>query len=267
MKSFSENIAKLVGEYKEKEIYSYYAVPNAGKTLFLLQEASNLTKAGIRVLWLDTEGGFAGMEEWKKKFGLVADKFFYYQFFDYEELMKFLGFDVSVEYGKGKVEVSMNGRVKKEDKTIYAEGFGRLKGDTAIFLDSLTSLFRLKFSDSTQNFPARATATGFLVYALLYLASKTNAIVITSNHASLNPTNPYTNLGLIRGGNTVSYYSKYIIYIEKPRKRALEDYRKFWGVRLPNAREWEKAVWLKIDNSGFKDVSDDEVKNVLGGEE
>jgi hypothetical protein len=265
MKSFSKNVEKLIGEYVPKEIYSFYAVPNSGKTLFLLQEAYSLVKQGVRVLWIDTEGGFNGLaNSWWGKWGFDGKNIFYVNYFDYEELMRWLGWNVTIEYGKNKMEI-LGGEPIKKEQTVYADDFGKLRSNTAIIVDSISSLLRLRFSDSSQNYPVRATATGYLFYALMKLANKVNAPIITSHHASLNPTNPYVNLGLMRGGNTVAYYSKNIIYIEKPRKKLLEDYRKFWGVRTAVAKEWGIFTWLKIDDSGYRDVDDKEVDSILSG--
>ncbi|MEM4104701.1 MAG: AAA family ATPase [Thermoplasmatales archaeon] len=266
--SFSSGVNSLIGGgYKENIIYSLYGLPNTGKTLFVIQEIGNFLKNKYRVLWIDTEGGGQAMiDAWAGKFFDIKNENLYYnEFLVYEDVMRYLGYEVEVLTDKKKTEVNMVGEIKKDIGV--NETFGRLKNNTAIVVDSITSLFRLRFSDSSQNFSARATATGYLIFALEKLAKKTNAVLLFTHHASLNPTNPYQTLGVMRGGNTLMYYSKYILYIEKSRKKLLSDYRKIYGVRLPDSKEWEKTAWLKITDNGYVDVPESEILALLKGKD
>jgi len=265
VKSYLNSITDIVGEFKPHNIYSIYGDAMVGKTLYLLGEAFNLASQGMRVIWIDTEGGFnefynrwAGV--FKQRFG-YKDDIMYVWLMAYSDVMRYFGFDVSVDYNKDKLSVLVHGEVKKGENTIY-DVVGQKK-NYVIIIDSMSSIFRLQFGSNTQNFPARADAMSLLIYALSRFMAKTDGFVITSNHESINPTNPYLAHGEMRGGNVVKYYSKFILYFEKRDKKALSNYRKIWGVRIPDKPDWSIYRWAKITNNGYEDSSDAEVEKVL----
>lgn len=255
-------------QYTPKEIYALYSEPSIGKTLFLMQEAINFIAQGNKVLWLDSEDGFDGLwNEWSPKIAqrynvqIKEGDFTYYNNTMYEGMMKYLGYNTSIEYGKNKMEVKMLGRVGKGEETVYAD-FGRKRDKTVIIMDSITGLLKLQFSTAQQNFAPRADATGFLLFALKELSKKINAPVIVSNHATKNPTNQYIQ-PKISGGSIITYYSKHIVFVERRLKRILQDYRKIWGVRSPNHQDFKDYVWAKITQEGYVDSSNEEVEGVL----
>lgn len=273
----TELLAPLFSEFQPKNVYALYATPNTGKTVLAMTEVASLASQGIRTLWIDTEGGldFEGgpgiWEAWRSKletrFGLKSlnESVEYHRFLDYKTLMKWLGYNVNVEYGEGKVTVQLLGEVKGRDTedTVYS-GFGRKRKDCFIVLDSLSSIFRLQFGSTIQNFPGRADAEAYLIHALAKLAEKVEAPVFTTHHASMSPMAMPWERTNIRGGSTVGYYSKKVCYLEKPKNKALDTYRKAWAVRSPGAKEWGANCWMRIDNDkSFVASSDAEAEAAI----
>ncbi len=272
MKAHLKGIAEMFnGDYLASELYSIYATPSSGKTLFLIGEAVQAIKNGYRVLWLDTEGGFDGLwNYWRpiydKRFdGKYNDSaFFYKRFSKFEDMMAYLGESVEFDFTKSKTEMIYHGKIKKGTPTVY-DDFGRLKGKTLIIIDSLTNIFRHHLVTSTQNFPVRADATGMLISTLILLAARVEAPVIATNHASLNPTDRYQAHADMRGGNTLYYSSKYIVLLDRPRKKVLQSFRHIWAVRTPIAQDWAIDRWVKITNDGYIDSSEEEIEKTIDG--
>lgn len=265
-------MVKLVGEFKGKEVYSIYGLASVGKTLYLIGEAINALKNGYRVIWIDTEGGFDGLWEnfknrYAKRFGYdfknFEENWEYRRILTAEELAKYLGIDIEVDYDKGKTEVSIKGFSEKED-TIY-EKFGKKRDNVLIILDSFSSPFKMGFTTKVQDFSARADTQSIIMMAVMKFMDKTNAILLASHHSSLNPTNPYQTVGNVRGGNTVLYYSKYVIDFEIPKKKVLGDFRKLYAVRTSLSKNWELTTWVKITDDGYVDSSQEEVDAVVDG--
>jgi RecA/RadA recombinase len=270
IESYLSGINKLIGKgYEEQEIYALYGEPNVGKTTFLIGEIASLISKGYRVVWIDTEGGFKGVwEKWfplyKTKYGLKDsddDKFLYHKAFTVEEFVKYLGYNISVEYDKNKINVSLGGKVD-EKETIY-EKFGKLKGKVAVVVDSFSSPIKLQFTGNVQNFSGRADAESIMLYGLMQYMEKTNAFSIITNHSSKNPTDIFHNNPTMRGGKTIQYYSKHILYWEKPLRKTWADYRKVTAVRTPIARDWELFSWIKINGTaGMSDSSEAELESI-----
>lgn len=259
------------GGFEEKEIYALYGEANIGKTSYLIGEAVNMMNNGIRVVWIDTEGGFTGV--WNKWYPvyvqrLVArfkldDLFLYKRVLSVEEFCHFMGYDVTVDYGKSKISVILNGEAKKEEGTVY-EKYGRMRGKLAVIVDSFSSPIKLQFSSAVQNFSGRADAESVMLMTLMKFMEKTSAFTIITNHESKNPTDEYHPLGSMRGGATLKYYSKHIMYFQKPLKKAWQDYRKVSAVRTPVAKDWQLFSWFKIDGAtGYNDITAEEVEKTV----
>jgi hypothetical protein len=270
----SELLSGLFGDYQPENIYALYGVPNAGKTVLVMTEVAALAAQGVRTLWIDTEGGlnYGGgtgiWEAWKPKlearFGLkdLNEWVEYHRIEDYEELLHFLGYQVNVDYDEKRTVVQMQGKVKRGEETVYS-GFGMKRDKCFIVLDSLSSVFRLQFGSTMQNFPGRGDATAYLMFAINKLMRRVNAPLLTTNHAGLNPSKPWE-MATMRGGSTVYYYSKCMAYLEKRKKKELDAYRKIWAVRSPLYKELSHTEWLKIDNDlGFVSSSEAEVDEIL----
>ncbi len=270
-KSYLNGITDMVGDFAPKEIYSIYAAPNVGKTIYLIGEAINALNQGQRVIWIDTEGGFDNM--WSKFAPIYAQRFNYnlanldqnyeyYRVITPQELSALFGFNIDVEYDK-KISTKITSINKKSEGTLY-EHWGNKKKDLLIILDSFSSPFKLGFSMAVENFSARADAQSIIFMGIMQFMEKTSATVIMSHHSSMNPTNPYEQVGKVRGGTTVMYYSKYILDFEAQKRKALSDYRHVFAVRTSKAKSWELSRWFKIDGNGYNDASDAEVTELIG---
>jgi len=271
-KSFLQSVEDIIGgEFREKEIYSFYGMANVGKTTYLIGEVINAIKQGYRVAWIDTEGGFTGIWSrfsgvYKSRFGVddksVEDNFYYVKLLTPEALAKYLGVDYEINYGKGnKVAIKLKGFLSKPDGTLY-EVYGKKRGKVLVVVDSFSSPFKLNFSTNVENFSGRADAQSMTIMGIMKFMDKTSATVILTHHSSLNPSNPYQVVGGVRGGNTILYYSKYMIDVEMPRKKALSDYRSLYGVRTPVAKAWTMKKWVKIDEQGYHDSNEEEVMEI-----
>jgi hypothetical protein len=270
----TELLAGTFGEFQPQNVYALYGVPNVGKTLMVMTEVASLASQGIRTLWIDTEGGLnfdggagiwgAWKEKLEKRFGLKDLNEFveYKRVTGYEELMKYLGQVVEIEFGEGKMGILRKGKTRRGEETVY-DSFGRKRGNCVIVLDSLSNVFRVEFGSTLQNFPSRGDATGLLTHAMNLLMEKVNAPLITTNHASLNPSNPWQ-FAQMRGGSMVAYWSKNVAYLEKPKKRALDTYRKVWAFRSPLYKELGHNEWMRIDNDkAFVNSSEEEVQAAI----
>lgn len=265
----SELLGPLFGDLQPENVYAVYGITTVGKTLMAMTEAAYQASQGVRTLWIDTEGALRGQnglwDTWKprleKRFGLknLDESITYHRAPDYESLMHWLGHPVEVQYDGKKVKVQYLGKTrgKQLSETVYGEdgAFGRKNGNTLIVLDSMSSPFRLEFGTTLENFSGRADATAYLILAINNLVTRTQAPLIATNHASLNPVMPFVRPSM-RGGSTVQFYSKSVAYLEQPKKRALDKYRKLWAVRSAAHKQWDAYQWLQIDNDKAFELTD-----------
>ena len=278
--------------YNSDEIVALYGKPQVGKTLFCLQEA---VASNVNVLYIDTEGGFKGMaSKWldvlterfksRSKIYLESCKNLY-------SLMEFFGFKTKVVFKvadddddgdddrsrKKKaedVEEKIEELQKKERRSMNEKGkmeFRVLeKYDNApvdvwlqekdigfVILDSVTAPVRVMMPEERQNLPARSTAMAIIMGKLVNLQQRHNVCVLVTNHASFDPTNPYSNVAQMRGGIVVHHFSKRVLYMDLRDKKEYKDYRRFWVMRIEDEAKASIVVGAKIDDAGFhyeKDV-------------
>ena len=268
--SYLKGINDLIGGgFKEKEVYSLYGFPSVGKSLYMIEEMFNLLANKYRVIWIDTEGGFDGLfnsfkAKFEAKYGVTDySNFTYRRCLMVEDLAKFLGMDINVKYGD-KITADIVGFTKKDEDNIY-EVIGRKRGKFAIIVDSFTSPLKLQFGTSVQNFGARSDASSYIILGLMKVMEQTGAFSILSNHSSKNPTNPYVQVGSLRGGNTIKYYSKYIIDFEVEKKKVLSDVRKIIAVRTSIAKDWELFRWIKVTDNRYIDITETDLEEMLKG--
>ncbi|MEM0040334.1 MAG: AAA family ATPase [Ignisphaera sp.] len=253
-KSSVESLNKLFGgyAYSSTEITAVYGLPNVGKTLLATQEAFWMSSQGLNVLYIDTEGSLAtAVNTWKdrfiKRFGELKGEIYVKVIPSLESLMRYFGYSVDIVLKGSKVEAVVES-IKGE-----AEIEKEVKSNKVSFviLDSVSAPFRNRFPSAQQNFPARADLTA-MMYSKLMELSVDGVASLTIHHASLNPANPYDTTPDMRGGIVTQYYSKRVVYMDKRGKKGLEDVRRFWLVRAPNAREWSVVTFARIDDQqGF----------------
>ena len=104
---------------------------------------------------------------------------------------------------------------------------------------------------------------------LVNLQQTHNVCVLVTNHASFDPTNPYSNVAQMRGGIAVHHFSKRIIYMDMRDKKELRNYRRLWIMRIEDEPKASTVIGARIDDAGFhyeKDVkkllTDSEVDRV-----
>ncbi len=267
MKSFLNNISSIVGDFIPEEYYSIYARASSGKSLYLLEESANLIAQGATVVYLNTEAGFQGIydnwhEKFEQKFNMKFDDvhFKLYKLYTVEELMKFLGNPISIQVGKnGKISTLLEATDEKETGDTLWIHISHSK-NVVFILDSFSALFREDYNTTVTNFSARADATGFLFKTLKTLMKKTGGFTIMSHHASIDPMNLYHQPDKVRGGSVISYYSKYMLYLEIPIKGTMKDFRKVYGVRVSGRKDWAQQSWLKITDDGIFDTTNEEAE-------
>ena len=208
LKSYLEAINSEIVEFREEEIYSLYGTANVGKSLYLLGEVANALSQGIRVIWLDTEGGLDGL---KNKFmPKLVDRFHvkpeqlaelkYRRIFDIEQLALEFGIKLNIEYGDKKAGIYIKDTHDKTENTILSE-YGRKRGNIMLVIDSFSSPFKLEFTTNVENFSGRADAMSAVMLGIVKFMAKTKAFTVLTHHTSINPTNPYEVSGAMRGGN------------------------------------------------------------------
>ncbi|MEM0142477.1 MAG: hypothetical protein QXL94_00785 [Candidatus Parvarchaeum sp.] len=269
-KSFLNGVSSMLsgGEFDEKEVYAMYGEPNVGKTSYLIGEAINLMSQGVRIIWVDTEGGFSGVwSKWSSiylaRFGnkiKLDDLFEYKRVLSVEDFAAYFGYKLDIMYDKNKVSVNLGGEIEKKDAENVYTKYGRYKGKVAVIVDSFSSPIRLQFSSNVQNFAGRSDAESAMVLSLMKFMEKVGAFVIITNHETKNPTDVYHPVGSMRGGATLKYYSKHIFYWQGMRRAALKNFRKVVAMRTPIAPEGELSAWVKIDgNGGYLDSNQGEI--------
>ena len=266
MESRFKFINEIFGGYSEGEVFSVYGQPTAGKTLFMLYEMGKWTNEGKKIIYIDTEGGFKDMyNEWKEKFGINENKVVVRVKRDLRALLHYLGEDVDFETSnKGKISLVLKGLVKRGDEDVIWRDLRKVN-DYVIILDSLTAPITNLIPSTNENYPVRADVIGH-VFGMLYrvMDEKESGHVVMLHHASNNPTNPYDNKQLLKGGNRVVYMSKKIMLIEKPKAKAMENIRKIIAIRTPKYKGWEKYSFLEYGDNGIKEVDEEYVMEIAG---
>lgn len=246
--------------YSSNHIVSIYALPGEGKTLFAVQEAMYLASKGYNVLYIDTEGGAERFfNKWSKvfesRFGKKKGKVWLEVRKSVERLCEFFGYKVLLINSASGNQVKLEFRVLDKLKKSEALDFCKKAKIDFLILDSLTSPIRTGFQDSTQNFPAKASATSFIFARLLEIQEECRVGVLVTHHASMNPTNPYDNMVKMRGGIAVRHYSKKIIYLDRRNKKGVENIRRFWLVRGEDVPDWSKVTVAEINDLGYNDIN------------
>lgn len=262
-----ENINTLFEDkaYNSDQIFTVYGKSGVGKSYFLLQEAYYFTTLGYNVLYIDTEGGAIGMMKKKlpyfeKRFGKRnGDIFWKIDAKQAKDLAKYFGYDITFKLKKKKGDKKASGKIELSVNSI--DELPEIENDIVkykiniVIIDSISSPTKIFSTSKSQNLPARDDYTSLLYTTLISLQSKYNVIVMISAHASFNPTDPYHQIAEVRGGGTVHYFGKRIVYIDKRQSSKYSDYRRFW-LKRGEAKSFNKATVLKIDEDGYHDVID-----------
>lgn len=277
-KSSLEAMNNLFGcaPYKSDQIFNLYSPPATGKSLLLDQEAYHFAVNGLNVLYIDTEGSAQTfMQQWsetfKARFGEMEGNIILHQTSDLRDLIRYLGRTSQVAWVSSKAK----GKKKKDEEVEMTEVQGgkqefrsmeeieepdilkviKKEKIDVIILDSISEPITTSFSTGTQNYPARADATACIYGLFIKLQVENNVIVITSSHASSNPTNPYEIHEQLKGGRAAKHHSKCVVFIDKREANEAANIRRLWGVRIPDQESWKKATVAKITDIGYVDIN------------
>lgn len=276
--------------YSSGEVFAYYAPPNVGKSLLMIQEAVFLTSLGYNVLYIETEGsGEKMIRKWAPVFaerfeGSDLKRLYFESRRTLETLAQYLGFEIrfitkqvdeseliqttmsedeNAKKGKGKKKKpkEKGGKIEVIYKplsiSLLEEDIRKFKIDFVI-LDSLSNPIRTAFPTGQQNNPEKSFVEGRILQKLIEVQEKYRVGSVVILHASFNPANPYeTKIGF-RGGLAVAHNVKRVVYIASK-----NDYRKFWLVRAEDAKPWSKYAIGKITDLGYVDVPKDKWEDLL----
>ncbi len=140
-----------------------------------------------------------------------------------------------------------------------------------IVVDSLTNPFDDLLAGGRQNFGTRAQLEESFLNTLQRMVvlrgreTKKNIYIMTTNHITNNPTDPFTQRMIEKelvekGGGAVGYNLK-VLYGFKP-KQTPHGAREVWVMRFPNLPDYGKMYNLLITNKGFTKTSAAELKEV-----
>lgn len=251
---------KLFGgeAYNTDEIMAIYGKPKVGKSLLCVQEAYWFMTKGLNVLYIDTEGSSTEfIRKWvpvfEARFGERKGNFWLTRTSSLGEFMEYLGYKVSVDRKKGKMEF----RVDEILKNPKIENTIKEKKIDVMFVDSVSAPMRI-FTTAQQDQPAKADAMAQVFMKLMELMEKYNVAIITVGQATYNPANPYEIGAEIRGGIVMHHYCKRVVYLDRRSAKEFRDYRRFWLVRAEDVQDWSRAMVAKIDDTGYVDVDDDD---------
>jgi hypothetical protein len=267
----------------------------AGKSLYSRELGYKVVQEeGGEILWLSTEEptDFMFTTEidehpgWDKVFAkkYAIEPIIHWEYLpNAEEVMRYVGIDGRVVITEGEEKTKKDGT--KEEKGIKLE-FKILKVDTDnslfakmlkehdiryVVLDSLTTPFDQLLIGGRQNFSIRAELEEAFLNTAQQLAfkigkaTKKNIYIMTTNHITNNPTDPFTARMIEKelvekGGGAVGYNLK-VLYGFKPRQTP-HGLREVWSMRFPNLPDYGKMYYLLITNNGFTKTAGSELKGV-----
>ena len=257
--------------YSSGEIFSIYGAPNVGKTLYALQEAYYFASKGMNVLYIDTEGAVAKKatvwhSTFSERFGKLKGQIHFKVIRDIEELMYLFGHTVRITYtsaDKKKTKGKLVMKLIETNPDPPIDGFMKEHKIDLVIIDSVTSPFRTRIPISEQqNHPSKSDAQALFYDALIGLQDKHDAFIITTHHESINPASIYDVIPRIRGGTTIKYYSKTIMWLDRRDKKGQTHIRRFWFARSDNADEFSTVVLAQITPMGYIPLDSKAKKNI-----
>ncbi|MFO7872126.1 MAG: DNA repair and recombination protein RadB [Candidatus Undinarchaeales archaeon] len=208
---------KLIGDGLQTKILSHvYGKPGSGKTNLCISTAIECAKLGRKVAYIDTEGGFnyVRLRQMCKDDDLI-NKIVIAQPKSFEEQLKL---------------------VKRLPKLLNTDF-------SLVVLDSAVSLYRLNVNGSREDIIKFSRKLAKQAAWLTQLASEKKVAVIATNHVY----DSFNKKGVSPvGGDTLMYWSKMILNIEKKRKN-----RKASLVKHPFMPDG-KSIKFRITNSGLE---------------
>lgn len=225
--SLPEPVNGLIRSLKPGALTSIYGAPGTGKTNLCMLAAVDCVKRGGRVVFIDTEGGFS-----RERLSQLTDS-----------AKVFLDMTTLIE----PKDFRGQGRIIRE--------LGREKADLYV-VDSMVALYRLEYAEKTEGVNPKSYEAGRTVLEanrelskqlslLSRLAREKKVPVLVSAHTFRSWD---TGLNEIVGGDSIKYWSKIIVYLEKTGKVSE---RKATLIKHLHRPEWS-SVKFSIVNEGIK---------------
>jgi len=245
-------LTSLFPGYIEGVPVAWYGEGEAGKSIFMLQEASWIAKCiGKNILIVGTEGGEDILKDmWFPVFSKRFDSTQECYVLDaqsMEELLKVFGKKVEIKTSdKGKADIIVTGTCdNKVSKLVTAHEIG------IVIIDSLTMPFRTEFAGGRMNFAGRADAQCLILGEVRRLSRK-GVFALVSHHATVDPTNPYAKPA-ITGGKNILHNFKISLYIQKSKSTNIDKMRirKLYLTRFFNKQGWREFAKIQLVDEGF----------------
>lgn len=139
------------------------------------------------------------------------------------------------------------------------------KNVKVIIYDSFTTPFTPLLAGGQQNLSLRNTSQALLFEAIRSILAGKEVFLLSSHHITLNPMDPYKTREDIemKGGKEILHTHKIVFYLEQSGSRYTSGVRSLYVVRHPMIPDWKYFVQLLLDNNGYKEVSEEEVRMMM----
>lgn len=214
-------IDSLISKLETEAITSFYGAPGTGKTNLCLIASISCIKGGGTVLYIDTEGGFS-----KDRFNQIGNGAVYLD----------------------KISLIQPKNFSEQGKII--RGLEAIEADL-IVLDSAVALYRLESDENGKNNKSEANRELSKQFSMLSnIARDKNIAVLVTAHTYKNWD---TGENEVVGGDSLKYWSKSLIFIEKTLKTSE---RKVTIIKHRSQPEGKSAKFMIVSDgikpSGFK---------------
>jgi DNA repair protein RadB len=216
-----EPLHSLLGGIEFSALTNFYGAPGTGKTNICLLLVLQCIKNGGKVVYIDTEGGFSP-----------------------ERLAQLSG-DVKLDDVMKKINLFEPKNFKEQGDVI--RGLDKKEADL-IIVDSAAALYRLEYADPEKEALPANRELSRQMSILSTLARKKNIPVIVTGHTYRNWD---TDRHEIVGGDSVKYWSKVLVFLERTGKMAERNATVMKHRSLPEG----KSVKFMITHDGIKPAS------------
>lgn len=218
LKSGSKVLDKFLdGGFESDVITTFYGPAGSGKTLVVMLAATEAVKAGKKVIYIDTEGGFS-----VERLSQIDD--------DYELILKHITFLRPTSFEEQK-------KVFEKLRDIISKEIG------IIIVDSIAMLYRIELGKSDQVYITNKEL-GLQLSYLSEIARKKNIPIIVTNQVYAD-FEVKDNVKMV-GGDLLKYGSKCLIELKRE-----DDTRKMVLVKHRSIKEG-KEVEFTIEKKGIE---------------
>jgi hypothetical protein len=139
------------------------------------------------------------------------------------------------------------------------------KNVKVIIYDSFTTPFTPLLAGGQQNLSLRNTSQALLFEAIRSILAGKDVFLLSSHHITLNPMDPYKTREDIemKGGKEILHTHKIVFYLEQSGSRYTSGVRSLYIVRHPRLPDWKYFVQFVLDNDGYKEVTEEEVRMMM----